>query len=157
MRAALRQRLLAERERFVQSPQGDAAARALAEQVRVVLEQLVPECLGLYWPMRSEFNAVALGLQDEKDLVLALPFARRDPPAMHYRLWDGADPVERDGCGLPTASGAPVQPDVVLVPCVGFTEDGYRLGYGGVLRPLPGCAPGHHGRRRGLVGRSHAA
>ncbi|MBC7699765.1 5-formyltetrahydrofolate cyclo-ligase, partial [Aquabacterium sp.] len=25
----------------------------------------------------------------------------------------------------------PCQPDVVLVPCVGFTPDGYRLGYGG--------------------------
>ena len=43
----------------------------------------------------------------------------------------GTEPEARDGCGLPTASGAPVQPDVVLVPCVGFTEDGYRLGYGG--------------------------
>lgn len=130
-RTALRQQLLADRTRFMQTPAAEAAARALATQVRVVLDQLVPECLGLYWPMRSEFNAVALGLQDEKDLAVALPFARRDPPSMHYRLWDGTEPEARDGCGLPTASGAPVQPDVVLVPCVGFTEDGYRLGYGG--------------------------
>jgi 5,10-methenyltetrahydrofolate synthetase len=27
--------------------------------------------------------------------------------------------------------GKPVVPDVVLVPCVGFTPEGYRLGYGG--------------------------
>lgn len=130
-RAVLRQRLLAERERFMQSPAAEAAASALATQVRVVLDQLVPECLGLYWPMRSEFNAVTLGLQAGKDFSVALPFARREPPAMHYRLWDGSEPAERDGCGLPTASGAPVTPDVVLVPCVGFTDDGFRLGYGG--------------------------
>ena len=27
--------------------------------------------------------------------------------------------------------GAVAVPDVVLVPCVGFTREGYRLGYGG--------------------------
>ncbi|PTT87941.1 5-formyltetrahydrofolate cyclo-ligase, partial [Pelomonas sp. HMWF004] len=34
-------------------------------------------------------------------------------------------------CGIATASGAMGVPDVVLVPCVGFTREGFRLGYGG--------------------------
>lgn len=130
-RDALRQHLLAERERFVLSPQAADAARALEDRLVDLLAQLVPECLGVYWPMRSEFNAAHRWRVDEGDVPLALPFARRDPPSMQYRLWDGAEPAERDGCNIPTASGGPVVPDVVLVPCVGFTDDGYRLGYGG--------------------------
>lgn len=50
---------------------------------------------------------------------------------MHYRAWDGSAPALRDGCGIAASEGPPVEPDVVLVPCVGFTRSGYRLGYGG--------------------------
>ncbi len=50
---------------------------------------------------------------------------------MEYRRWDGAAPRVVDECGIPSSDGAPVSPDVVLVPCVGYTEDGHRLGYGG--------------------------
>jgi len=32
---------------------------------------------------------------------------------------------------MATADGAVLVPDVVLVPCVGFTKSGHRLGYGG--------------------------
>jgi 5,10-methenyltetrahydrofolate synthetase len=50
---------------------------------------------------------------------------------MEYRRWDGAPPRLVDGCGIPSSDGAVVVPDVVLVPCVGYTDEGHRLGYGG--------------------------
>ncbi len=50
---------------------------------------------------------------------------------MHYRLWNREPPTLLDECRIPACEGAPVVPDVVLVPCVGFTREGYRLGYGG--------------------------
>ena len=50
---------------------------------------------------------------------------------MDYRRWDGSPPTVKDECGIASSSGAVVVPDVVLVPCVGFTREGYRLGYGG--------------------------
>ena len=50
---------------------------------------------------------------------------------MHYRAWDRQVPSLSDECGIPACEGAPVVPDVALVPCVGFTRAGYRLGYGG--------------------------
>ena len=50
---------------------------------------------------------------------------------MDYRRWDGAPPSRQDECGIASSDGAVVVPDVVLVPCVGFTREGYRLGYGG--------------------------
>ena len=50
---------------------------------------------------------------------------------MDYRRWDGRAPSLQDECGIPACEGAVLVPDVVLVPCVGFTRAGYRLGYGG--------------------------
>jgi 5,10-methenyltetrahydrofolate synthetase len=62
---------------------------------------------------------------------------------MQFLGWDGADPSRQDECGIPTSQGQPVVPDVVLVPCVGFTADGFRLGYGGGYfdRTLAGWLP----------------
>jgi len=50
---------------------------------------------------------------------------------MHFRSWDRVTPTVRDECGIPSAQGEAVVPDVVLVPCLGYTRSGFRLGYGG--------------------------
>ncbi len=83
--------------------------------------------------MRSEFNAAAAIAADSSlaPSALALPFVQKSPKRMDYRSWDGQAPQLRDECGILTAGGPVVVPDVVIVPCVGFTADGYRLGYGG--------------------------
>lgn len=132
-RPALRERLRAQRERFAAAPDFEPAHAALAAQLIAVIGQLEPQCLGLYWSIRSEFNA-ALALSADtrcSSLPWALPYTRRVPHEMHYRAWDGLAPALRDECGIPATEGAPVVPDVVLVPCVGFTAEGFRLGYGG--------------------------
>lgn len=132
-RKNLRRQLLSARERFVQSDAFSEAESALRARLVAVLADLVPECLGIYWPLPSEFNAARPWPGDDgvSHLTLALPFAQREPRSMHYRLWDGAPPTLQDECGIYTAHGAPVGPDVLLVPCVGYTDEGMRLGYGG--------------------------
>ncbi|MGY4827540.1 5-formyltetrahydrofolate cyclo-ligase [Sphaerotilaceae bacterium SBD11-9] len=132
-RQTLRQRLLESRERFVSSSGHGEAQDALAVHVSGVLATLEPGCLGAYWPIRSEFNAGALWRADKVNtsFSLALPFTRREPRQMHYRQWDGREPSVRDECGIASTAGREIVPDVVLVPCVGFTASGYRLGYGG--------------------------
>ena len=98
-----------------------------------MLGELSAEQLGLYWPIRNEFNAItALEATGRPKLPLALPFAQRQPREMYYRAWDGQPPAGVDECGLPAPTAGPaVAPDVVLVPCVGYTRAGFRLGYGG--------------------------
>jgi 5-formyltetrahydrofolate cyclo-ligase len=132
-RPALRAQLLAARERFAASAEVSPAIEAIARELTQVIDRLEPECLGLYWAMRSEFNAAALWHDDSDPTTfsLALPFAQRDARQMHYRLWDGQAPRVQDECGIASSDGDQVVPDVVLVPCVGFTSSGYRLGYGG--------------------------
>lgn len=132
-KAAQRRHLLALRQQFVASAGFAAAAESLARHLTDVLDQLEPACLGLFWPVRSEFNAAGAVGADSRlaDLALALPFVRREPREMHYRRWNRAPPTLRDDAGIPTSDGAPVVPDVLVVPCVGFTAAAYRLGYGG--------------------------
>ena len=132
-RQALRARLLAEREAFAGSPAADAAGVALSEHLRAALVPLEPACLGLYWPLGSEFNAAAALAVDASfaKTMRALPYARRAPPMLEFRRWDGSAPTLVDECGIGSSAGAPVVPDVVVVPCVGFTAAGYRLGFGG--------------------------
>jgi len=132
-RALLRADLIGRRNAFVASPAHGAAALALSLALRDVLRSLAPECLGLYSPFPSEFNAGAAVAADESlhEIALALPYARRSPPAMEFRRWDGAAPRLVDECGIGSTDGPVAVPDVVVVPCVGFTEAGHRLGYGG--------------------------
>ncbi|HKX43546.1 MAG TPA: 5-formyltetrahydrofolate cyclo-ligase [Burkholderiaceae bacterium] len=136
-RKTLRERLIAERERFANAGAPGAytaASDALGRELLAVLRQIEPELLGAYWPMRSEFNAGPALQSDESmsKLPLALPFTRRTPRGMEYRRWDGQSPQGRDDYGIAASlQGEIVVPDTVLVPCVGYTAQGYRLGYGG--------------------------
>jgi 5-formyltetrahydrofolate cyclo-ligase len=130
-RPALRERLAGGREAWLAAHPG--APDALAAALAPVLRQLEPEVLGLYWAIRSEFNAVACIAADKGlgDGARALPYCTRSPRTMQYRRWDGTPPTLQDECGIPSTAGAVVVPDVVLVPCVGYAAGGWRLGYGG--------------------------
>jgi len=132
-RTALRAHLLAERRAWLATPAAHAAHAALAHHLLEVLDQLEPQCLGLFWPLDGEFNPVSPLLAHDfaEPVQWALPFAWKTPRRMDYRRWDGNTPTIQDECGIATCTGAVVVPDVVLVPCVGFTREGYRLGYGG--------------------------
>lgn len=131
-RALLRRQLLLQRDVFVADLEV-AASAALDHHLAEVLGDLMPRCLGGYWPIRSEFNpwTVLDGHKALRQLTRALPWASRQPRAMHYRLWNGAAPPVLDECGIPSTRGAEVVPDVILVPCIGYTREGWRLGYGG--------------------------
>ncbi|MDQ6680886.1 MAG: 5-formyltetrahydrofolate cyclo-ligase [Pseudomonadota bacterium] len=149
-RQQLRQRLLEERAQFAGTASANAAALALGRELRRVIAELEPQCLGLYWPRGSEFNAPAVFAVEQglAKPALALPFAHRTPPRMDYRLWDGEAPRALDECGIAASDGPATVPDVVVVPCVGYTESGFRLGYGGgyfdrwLAQHCPVCAVG---------------
>lgn len=129
-RAAHRARLLAARSAFV----ADASMQLqFATHLMSVLRQLVPERLGIYSAVRSEFDATAVCLAepDLDDTAFALPFSSREPRRMEFRYWDRQSLTTRDDCCILAPDGPVVVPDVVLAPCVGYTASGWRLGYGG--------------------------
>lgn len=132
-RTALRQNLLARRAAFVAGPDFAPAREALALQLVTLVTKLEPQCLGLYWPVRGEFNAIEpiLDACTGNTMRLALPFVRKLPPRMEYRAWNGKAPNHKDEVGINGSDGPTTLPDVVLVPCLGFSAQGFRLGYGG--------------------------
>lgn len=129
----MRAQLLAQREHFVEGPRAAIASGALQGHLAQVIQTLQPRVLGMYWPFRREFNPHHVLADDtlRSALTRALPYCTRAPRRMTYRAWDGEAPGTRDECGIPASAGVEVTPDVVLAPCLGYTRERYRLGYGG--------------------------
>ena len=108
--------------------------KEIADQVLAWCQANPVSTIGVYSPIQAEpslaeiFPAlVALGLR------LALPRA----PAQHQQLifcaWAPGDALMKDRYGVlvPVQTAVTVKPDALIIPCVGYTRDGYRLGYGG--------------------------
>lgn len=94
--------------------------------------QLTRLTIGLYWPMRAEFDPRAVaGEWRRKGARIALPIASRRT-TLGYREWSlGMDRLH-DPLAPVAGDAAPVvQPEAYLVPALGFDERGFCLGYGG--------------------------
>ena len=134
-RAALRRVLLAKRQL------NTVAEQALSNHLVTLLEQLAPKCIGLYWPIQGEFDVRAptllwcqKKLRDE--ITLALPRAEKKGEPLRFLCWQADTELMADVYGIPSPKedSKEVFPDLLLLPCVGFSHepDGryYRLGYG---------------------------
>jgi len=125
-----REQLLAERAGL-----SDRAERELALQRRVAewLVQAETRALAFFWPIRGEpdlRDVVATWLEAASHRVAALPVV--EGGLLGFHAWARNAPMRAAEFGIPApARGRPVQPDALLIPCVGFDARRYRLGYGG--------------------------
>ena len=91
------------------------------------------DALGFYFPIRSEADlrpAVAQWLTADARRVAALPAI--DGELLRFHQWTPDAELQPGGYGVPVSSdGDLIQPQCLLVPCVGFDRARYRLGYGG--------------------------
>lgn len=92
------------------------------------------EVVAAYWPIRDELDIkhLIVKLMDAGQPV-ALPVVLGDEEPLELRLWQEGAPLYEAGFGtLAPEHGAPrVEPDVILMPLLGFDRHGTRLGYGG--------------------------
>jgi 5,10-methenyltetrahydrofolate synthetase len=134
-RQTLRTQLRQQHRQWALQPTAPEHQRALSEHLQELLEALEPECLGVYWPMPGEVDAREAGMAWLHSAApgsgLALPWAEQGNGHMTFRQWDGQTPSSKDGCGIPSPDTREVVPDVLVVPCVGITRSGLRLGHGG--------------------------
>jgi 5-formyltetrahydrofolate cyclo-ligase len=131
-RRALRAQLLALRAALPARADADARiAAALSE----VLARLAVRCLGFYWPIQQEFDAraaVAQWLAAVPGRHAALPSVSRPGVPLDFHLWTPDTPMATGHYGIPVPDGTEAAaPDALLIPCVGFSPDKFRLGYGG--------------------------
>lgn len=130
-KSELRDRAL--RQRDATDPQYRSAASAsIAERAWPLVSARRPQVVAAYVAMRSEVDpaplvaaAYAHGIAIGLPVVLpggGLVFRRHEPG--HLLVPGGF------GTMVPPEAAAPVDPDVVIVPLVGFDHAGTRLGYG---------------------------
>ncbi|WDZ95633.1 5-formyltetrahydrofolate cyclo-ligase [Herbaspirillum sp. WKF16] len=133
LKAALRADLLARRKAL------DSKGKSISDEL--IGRRLLDWCaahaigsLGVYHPIRREpdllaaYNALAA-----RGVHLSLPVVVGPDAPLDFRRWTTGDPLQKDALGtLVPAMDAPiVKPQALLVPCVGYTARGMRLGYGG--------------------------
>jgi 5-formyltetrahydrofolate cyclo-ligase len=105
--------------------------------------------LGIYWPMRGEPDLRAayaeLAMQG---VELALPVVVGKDAPLRFAAWKPGDTLVKDAMGVtvPAAAALLVQPEALLIPCVGFNAQRVRLGYGG----------GHYDRTLAISPRPYA-
>lgn len=132
-KAALRTEAHKRRAQLHPSLRLDAARDAVAH----FLEHLPlgqGEVVAAYWPIRDELDIkdLIVRLMDSGQPV-ALPVVLGDEEPLELRLWQEGAPLYEAGFGTlaPEDSAPRVEPDIILMPLLGFDRHGTRLGYGG--------------------------
>ncbi len=131
-RTALREALIGAR-RPLSDPRRRAANDALVERLEALLGDVAGVSIAIYWPIRGEPSLGALPQRwAERGARTALPVVDAPRTPLRFVAWRPGEPTVPGVWKIPRpASDVALRPDVVVVPCVGFTVDGHRLGYGG--------------------------
>ena len=130
---ALRQQLIAARRALSADAKAQADAR-IAARLMQWLELHQVKVLGGYLAIAGEPDLSALYAElPARGIVLAMPVALERHHPLVFVRWQAGDEMAKDASGMkaPAARGEYLQPDAVLAPCVGFTEENLRLGFGG--------------------------
>ncbi len=131
-RAALRQKMVAARQAL---PDRLERAVALQSALRIWLVSRREMRIGAYWPIKGEFDPLpALYRWSEADDTrrIGLPVVDREAGSLRFHVWYPGCPTELDAFDIPKPKGTEVfEPQLLLLPCVGYGPAGVRLGYGG--------------------------
>lgn len=110
------------------------ASKAAAAHFFEGVELTSGETVAAYWPIRDELDVrpVLTRLMDEGQPV-CLPVVIGDGLPLELRLWQPGAALYPSGFGTlaPDELAPLAEPDVILMPLLGFDKHGTRLGYGG--------------------------
>jgi 5-formyltetrahydrofolate cyclo-ligase len=132
-KAALRLKARAGRAAVLNSTRGDAA-RAVAGHFFKSVPLAPGEIVAGYWRIKDEMDCqpILIRLMDSFQPV-CLPVVLGDELPLQLRLWEQGAPLYEAGFGTlaPSELAPRVEPDVIIMPLLGFDKRGTRLGYGG--------------------------
>jgi 5-formyltetrahydrofolate cyclo-ligase len=132
-KAALRIRAHASRAAILNSTRADAS-RSVADHFFRSIPLRPGEIVAGYWRIKDEMDVqpILVRLMDTFQPV-CLPVVLGDEEPLELRLWEQGAPLYEAGFGTlaPSELAPKVEPDVVLMPLLGFDKRGTRLGYGG--------------------------
>ena len=125
--------MIAARQALSPAAKTQADAR-IADALSHWIDRHQVRLLGAYLQMPGEPDLSPLYPQLlARGIVLAMPVVLQKHQPLSFVRWQPGDPIARDASGTPapTARGEYLQPDTVLAPCIGFTDECLRLGFGG--------------------------
>ncbi len=114
----------------------DALHQQWGAAIAALLQQGFPNLhrmkIGLYWPFRNEYDPREAVLPFSKTgAILAMPEVIDKHKPLCFREWWPGAPMRKGAYTIPVPDDTPyIEPDVLIVPMVGFDMKGYRLGYG---------------------------
>jgi 5,10-methenyltetrahydrofolate synthetase len=123
-----------------------AARRALPDATRVtwdaaIAQRLLDWCaqenvreLGVYWPLHGEPDLhEAYAQLAARGVQLSLPVVLEKHAPLAFSDWTPGESMVKDGMGVavPARLRLRAAPATLLVPCLGFNQERFRLGYGG--------------------------
>ena len=126
---------LRQRRRIVHSERHLTAAADLCARFFTHFgDTLAGKNVAAYWPIQEEIDIRPLldGLP-ACDAVSLLPVMGGDNQPLTFRRWRCGDELFQVSFGVcePDSELPRVEPDIVIVPLLGFDADGNRIGYGG--------------------------
>jgi 5-formyltetrahydrofolate cyclo-ligase len=128
----LRNRLIAARQAL---PDRLERAVQLQSVLRVWLVGRREQTIGGYWPIKGEFDplpALYRWTEADEQRRIGLPVLNRDDGSLRFHIWYPGCPMELDAHDIPKPKDTEVfEPQLLLLPCVGYGPEGVRLGYGG--------------------------
>ena len=157
-KAALRKAALARRNALGAAERAAASVR-IADRVMAIVAAEKPAAIAAYLPIRSECDMVAVIEQaTARNIAVALP-AVSPNGVLEFRRYRPGDVLVDGGFGTmaPARGGPSLDPDLVIVPLVGFDRAGTRLGHGRGHYDRAVAALAARGVRPTLVGVGFAA
>jgi 5-formyltetrahydrofolate cyclo-ligase len=127
-----RESLIAQRVAISRNDRAEWSERITAA-ILLRLDDRPPGLLGFYWPFRGEYDPRGIvRLLHAQGVRLALPVVVQKAAPLVFRSWQPGERLVPGVWSIPVpADGEVVQPDVLLVPLVGYDHQAFRLGYGG--------------------------
>ena len=91
-----------------------------------------PSIVAGFWPLADEPDLTALYRQwHEQGIVVVLPVMQSTDQTLQFHAWEPGMTMREVTFGVQEPQlSRPLLPDVVLVPTLGFTPQGQRMGYG---------------------------
>ena len=107
---------------------------ALEKSLIKYLDQFDQGCLAIYWPINSEFDPRPLALnwaRQHPTKKLALPIVKINQPLI-FEEWQDGDKLEKGPQGIPqpilrTNSSEGIQPNIILLPCLGWSSHAEKV------------------------------
>lgn len=100
--------------------------------LRTLIGEIAPTVVSLYTAREGELDLTPLA-EDlwQSNQTVALPRVVAKGHPLTFNIWAPHAPLEPDALGILSATGPEILPALIVVPMVGYSRTGYRLGSGG--------------------------